>query len=175
MDRTLRERALAIELLVLDVDGVLTGGEIIYGTLSGEMTMEIKPFHVRDGSALKYWHEAGKTSALITGRMSAIIEWRAAELGITHVQQGMHDKREGLHRLIHETGFPTDAICYIGDDLFDVPAMQQVGLALTVADACSEARTLAHYITQAKGGQAAVREAIERILRVQEKWPLTIS
>lgn len=170
MTSTLRDRCAGIELLVLDVDGVLTAGGIVYGAVGGETNLEIKAFHVRDGSGLKLWHAAGKRSAIVTGRSSPVVAVRAAELGIASVSQGAADKLAGLTRLREETGIPTHAICYVGDDTPDVPAMLAVGLAVAVADACPEARAAAHYVTGAAGGAGAVREAVERILRCQGRW-----
>jgi 3-deoxy-D-manno-octulosonate 8-phosphate phosphatase (KDO 8-P phosphatase) len=165
--KTLRERCTAIELLIVDVDGVLTDGGIIYGTSD----LEIKQFHVRDGSGLKVWHRAGKRTALITGRTSPVVERRAVELGIGLVVQGAADKEPAYRRLLTEAGVADEAVCYIGDDLPDVPLLRVCGLAVAVADACSEARALAHYITQKRGGHGAVRETIELILRCQGHWP----
>ena len=170
MKRSLRERMGAIELLVLDVDGVLTGGGIVYGSTAGETTLEVKAFHVRDGSGLKLWHKAGKRSAIVTGRSSPTVEWRAAEVSVGRVLQGTPDKRAGLAQLVSEHPIDLQAICYVGDDLPDVPAMHEVGLAVAVADACPEARSAAHYITRAHGGEGAVREVIERVLRCQGRW-----
>jgi 3-deoxy-D-manno-octulosonate 8-phosphate phosphatase (KDO 8-P phosphatase) len=164
--KTLRERCTAIELLIVDVDGVLTAGGISYGSPE----LEIKTFHVRDGSAFKIWHRAGKRSGLITGRSSPLVELRAAELGIGFVVQGAADKEPAYRRMLVEAGVTDEAVCYVGDDLPDVPPLRDCGLAVAVADACSEARTVAHYITQAAGGRGGVRETIELILRCQGHW-----
>jgi YrbI family 3-deoxy-D-manno-octulosonate 8-phosphate phosphatase len=168
--RSLRERCAGIELLVVDVDGVLTAGGIVYGALAGEASLEINTFHVRDGSGLKLWHRAGKRSAILTGRSSPVVEVRAAELGVTRVFQGAADKLAGLTRLAGELKIDPTAICYVGDDVPDVPAMRRVGLAAAVADGCAEARAAAHYVTRAGGGRGAVREVIELILRCQQQW-----
>jgi 3-deoxy-D-manno-octulosonate 8-phosphate phosphatase (KDO 8-P phosphatase) len=153
------------------VDGVLTAGGIIYGEVSGTVSMEVKEFHVRDGSGLKLWHLAGKRSAVITGRRSTLVQVRADELGIGWVQQGAAQKADALQSVLAATGLPAAAACYVGDDLPDVPAMRPCGLAVAVADACPEARSAAHYITTARGGRGAVREVIELVLRCQDKWP----
>lgn len=168
--RTLRDRAAAIELLVLDVDGVLTDGGIVYGAQRHEPILEVKAFHVRDGSGLKRWHDAGKRSAIVTGRTSPLVQVRAAELGITTVIQGAGDKAAGLAEVLRTTNTPGEAACYVGDDDPDVPALAQVGLAVAVADACAAARLTAHHVTRAAGGRGAVREVIERILRCQGRW-----
>src|SRR5262245_33116749 len=125
---TLRERCRAVELLVLDVDGVLTAGGISYATHAGEVDCEIKTFHVRDGSALKRWHAAGKRSLIVTGRSSKIVTARATELGVTRVIQGASDKRGPLESALAEWGLPPSAACYVGDDIPDVPALQFAGL-----------------------------------------------
>lgn len=163
---TLRDRCRAIEMLVLDVDGVLTAGGISYFADSDGMG-ELKTFHVRDGSALKGWHAAGKRSVLLTGRSSPLVERRAAELGVTHVIQGATDKKSPLLRLLTEIALDRSAVGYVGDDLPDVPAMTLVGLAAAPADACCEARMAAHYVCQAEGGRGAVREVVELVLRCQ--------
>jgi len=164
--KTLRERCSAIELLVVDVDGVLTTGDIIYGSPE----WEIKPFYVRDGSGLHLWHRAGKRTGLITGRSSPIVERRAAELGISLVVQGATEKLPAYRKMLAQAGLPDEAVCYVGDDVPDVPLLHLCGLAVAVADACPEVRTVAHYITQALGGRGAVRETVELILRCQGKW-----
>ncbi len=165
--KTLRERCSAIELLIVDVDGVLTTGGIVYGSPD----LEIKEFYVRDGSGLHLWHRAGKRTGLITGRSSTIVEHRAVELGIGLVVQGASEKLPAYRRMLAEVGVGDEAVCYIGDDVPDVPPLRQCGLAVAVADACSETRAVAHYITQAPGGRGAVRETVELILRCQGRWP----
>jgi 3-deoxy-D-manno-octulosonate 8-phosphate phosphatase (KDO 8-P phosphatase) len=164
--KTLRQRCSAIELLIVDVDGVLTNGGITYGSPD----VEIKQFHVRDGSGLHQWHRAGKQTGLITGRSSPVVARRAAELAIGFVIQGAGEKLPAYGHLLTEAGVLNEAVCYIGDDFPDLPPLHACGLAVAVADACAEARAVAHYITQASGGYGAVREAIELILRCQGKW-----
>ena len=168
---SLAQRCRRIELLVVDVDGVLTEGGIVYGETGAQVSLEIKSFHVRDGSGLKLWHRAGKRSAVITGRSSGLVEVRAGELGVSRVFQGAADKTGPLEQLLAESGLAAESVCYIGDDIPDVLPLRRCGLAIAVADACPEARAVAHYITRAPGGRGAVREAIERILRCQNAWP----
>jgi 3-deoxy-D-manno-octulosonate 8-phosphate phosphatase (KDO 8-P phosphatase) len=164
--RTLRERCAAIDWLVLDVDGVLTDGGIVYGGGG----LELKQFHVRDGAGLNFWHRAGKHSALITGRDSPVVAVRAAELGVTRVCQGAADKLAVLRRLLAETAARPEAVCYVGDDLPDLPPLRHCGLAVAPADACPEVRSAAHYVTRNAGGRGAVREAVELILHAQGAW-----
>ena len=163
---TLQERIARIELLLLDVDGVLTDGSINY-TDDG---VELKRFHVRDGSALKLWGLAGKKSAIISGRSSKAVEVRAMELGIGPVFQGAADKRSAFARVLAETGVRAEQVCCIGDDVPDLPLLTRCGLAATVADACPEVRAAAHYVARAAGGHGAVREVIELLLRCQGHW-----
>lgn len=166
MSRTLRERCLAIDLLVTDVDGVLTEGDIIHGTGG----LEIKHFHVRDGSGLKIWREAGKRVAVITGRTSPVVDTRAAELGIDLVFQGVGAKIEAYRKVLAAAGAAPDRVCYVGDDLPDLPPLRHCGLAVAVADACVEVKVDSHHVTRARGGRGAVREIIELILRCQDRW-----
>jgi 3-deoxy-D-manno-octulosonate 8-phosphate phosphatase (KDO 8-P phosphatase) len=166
MQPTLAERCRGVELLVLDVDGVMTEGGIVYGTGG----MEIKRFHVRDGSGLKLWKQAGKRSAVITGRSSPLVDVRAAELGVEFVFQGASDKLSVYNRLLAEIKLPPSAVCYVGDDLPDLACLQNCGLAAVAGDGCREARAAAHYVTRTPGGGGAVREVIELILRCQGEW-----
>lgn len=166
MKSDLKARAAAIELLVLDVDGVLTDGAIIYTA----DRVEIKRFHVRDGSGLKFWHNLGKRSAILSGRASPAVDVRAAELGIAQVHQGRSDKLPVLKEILDQTGLRADQVCAVGDDLPDLPVLRQVGLAIAVADACAEVRAAADYITAVPGGRGAVREAIEWLLKLTDRW-----
>ena len=159
-------RAAAIELLLLDVDGVLTDGSVVY-TDDGA---ELKRFHVRDGSGLKLWHAAGKRSAIVSGRKSSVVERRAAELGIAPVLQGRGEKLAALAEVLAATGLRPEQVCAVGDDLPDVPVLRRCGLAVSVADACPEVRAAANYVTAVAGGRGAVREAIEWLLKIQGRW-----
>jgi 3-deoxy-D-manno-octulosonate 8-phosphate phosphatase (KDO 8-P phosphatase) len=162
----LRTRCAAIDLLIVDVDGVLTDGGIIYS----DDGAELKQFHVRDGSGLKIWQFVGKRSALITGRRSKLVEVRAAEVGIDPVIQGATEKMPAYRDLLQTGGWRPEQVCYIGDDVPDLPLLRHCGLAVAVADACPEVIADAHYVTRAAGGRGAVREAIELILRCQGHW-----
>ena len=164
--RNLRERCQAIEWLVLDVDGVLTDGGIIYA----DNGTELKKFHVRDGSGLKVWQLAGKRAAIITGRTSNVVAVRAAELGIDPVFQGAVDKLPAFRNVLESAGVRPEQVCCIGDDLPDLPLLRNCGLAVAVADAASDVRIEAHYVTRAAGGSGAVREIIELILQCQGAW-----
>jgi 3-deoxy-D-manno-octulosonate 8-phosphate phosphatase (KDO 8-P phosphatase) len=162
----LAARAAAVELLLLDVDGVLTDGSVIYA----DDGSELKRFHVRDGSGLKLWHAAGKRTAIVSGRRSVAVERRAAELGISPVLQGRDDKLAALEAVLATTGLRPEQVCAVGDDLPDVPVLRRCGLAVAVADACPELRAVANYVTAAPGGRGAVREAIEWLLKASGRW-----
>ena len=168
--KSIADRCRGIELLVLDVDGVLTDGGIIYS----DNGLELKQFHVRDGSGLKLWHSLGKRTAVLTGRSSRVVEMRAAELGIGLVIQGTADKLAAYRQVLQQMRLRTDQVCCVGDDLPDLPLLRHCGLAVAVADACAETKADAHYITRAPGGRGAVREAAELILACQDHWQKAI-
>jgi 3-deoxy-D-manno-octulosonate 8-phosphate phosphatase (KDO 8-P phosphatase) len=167
---TLQQRCSRIQLLVIDVDGVLTDGGIIY-TDNG---VEVKKFHVRDGSALTIWKYADKRSAIITGRKSKIVEVRAAELGIAPVFQGEIEKLPCFRQVLAATRLKAEEACCIGDDLPDLSLLRNCGLAVAVADACPEVLAEAHYVTRSPGGKGAVREVVELILGCQALWPKAV-
>ena len=162
----LSARIAAVRLLVLDVDGVLTDGSIVYSD-SGE---ELKRFHVRDGSGLKLWQHAGMHAAVLSGRSSPAVSRRAAELGITVVLQGRSDKLAALGEILEMTGCTAAQACAIGDDLQDLPLLNAVGVAVAVADACPEVRTMADTTLATPGGRGAVRELVEWLLKHQGRW-----
>lgn len=162
----LAERAAKIRLLLLDVDGVLTDGSIVYA----DDGTEIKRFHVRDGSGLKFWQENGNRVAILSGRTSLAVERRANELGIDTILQGRADKRPAWDELLARTECQPGEVCSIGDDLADVPILLRSGLAVAVADACGEVCDAAHYVTAKPGGHGAVREAIEWLMGLQGRW-----
>lgn len=160
------ERALRIKLLLMDCDGVLTDGRI-WLFESGE---EQKGFHTRDGLGLELWHRSGLKSGIISGRTSSAVERRAHGLRMSFVLQGVDDKRKAFAVILERAGVETGEVAFIGDDLNDIPLMLQSGLAVAVADAAPEARESAHYVTKLSGGQGAVREVIEVILKHQGRW-----
>jgi len=162
----LESRCAAIELLAVDVDGVLTDGRIIVDDLG----VESKNFHVRDGLGFALWHKVGKRSAILSGRSAPVVQRRAAELKIGRVVQGIADKGEALRALLAETGAAAEQVCYVGDDLIDLPALRAVGLAACPADAVDEVRDAAHLTTRSIGGNGVIREIVERILKAQGLW-----
>lgn len=159
-DPLLLERAARIRMLVLDVDGVLTDGRLYFDSRGNEM----KAFNTRDGLGIKtlQWHDT--TLALITGRQSDIVAQRAAQLGIEHVYQGRNDKLNAFNELLSETHMDEQNICYAGDDWIDIPVLDRVGLAVTVADADEVVKNRVHWVTSRDGGRGAVREICDLIL-----------
>ncbi len=155
-----------IDLLILDVDGVLTDGRITYSG-DGE---EIKSFSVRDGAGMKYWRRVGKKLAIISGRGSPAVSRRAQELGVDAVRLNALNKLPALEEVLAELGVPAERAAVIGDDLLDLPMMYHCGLAIAPADAVDEVRDFAGYITKAPGGGGCVREAIEMILKATPLW-----
>ena len=163
-------RARHIKLLLLDCDGVLTDGFLHY-TFDGKRVMEgAKVFHIHDGQGLKLAREAGLKLGIISGRISPALIARARELQIDRLHQGIDDKLSVYEQIKTADGFADDQIAYIGDDLPDMPVMRRVGLAIAVADAVDEIRECAHFVTNKPGGRGAAREAIELILKAQDKW-----
>jgi len=151
-----------IRLLVLDVDGCMTDGRIIYGE-SGE---EIKAFNVKDGLAIKCWMELGNEVAIITGRRSDIVRRRAEELGILHLYQGVKDKRKRLEMLCSDLKINLGDVAAIGDDLNDLKMLISAGKSFAPSDASEYVTSRVHHVLQKKGGDAVVREMIEMLLRL---------
>jgi 3-deoxy-D-manno-octulosonate 8-phosphate phosphatase (KDO 8-P phosphatase) len=160
-------RASRVRLLVLDVDGVLTDGGLVL-TASGE---EAKRFHVHDGLALVAARTAGLQIAILSSRASAAVTRRMAELGVGEVHQGVADKAGALDGLRERLGLAVGEVAMMGDDLPDLPAMARAGLALAPANAVAEVKRAAHWVARRRGGEGAVREAVEMLLRSRRAWP----
>ncbi len=165
-DSDLEARAREIELIVLDVDGVLTDGGLYYGP-EGEA---LKRFNVQDGHGIRLARQAGLAIAILTARTSQIVATRADELGISPVFQGRKDKLQGLEELLDEARVDASRVAYMGDDLNDLGVLDRVRLPACPADACPEVRERAAIIASSAGGHGAVRELIEFILKAQGKW-----
>jgi 3-deoxy-D-manno-octulosonate 8-phosphate phosphatase (KDO 8-P phosphatase) len=150
----------------MDVDGVLTDGRIIQDSHGHEL----KVFDVKDGHGIVMAHRGKLRTALISGRESATITRRAEELGIEIVFQKIWNKLEIYEKILGDTHLTHEEVAYVGDDLIDIPLLRRVGLAVAVADAVDEVKASAHLVTQRAGGQGAVREVIELILRAQGAW-----
>ncbi len=160
------EIAASIACIVSDVDGVLTDGGIIYDNHN----IESKRFHVRDGLGIKLWMRSGFGFGILTSRQSKVVKKRCAELGITHVEQGVSNKLTASSELFESLGFSPNQVCYIGDDLPDLPVMKTVALAVSPADAAIDVREHCHWILRSRGGEGAVRELVERLLRAKHRW-----
>ncbi|HTN75308.1 MAG TPA: HAD hydrolase family protein [Pirellulaceae bacterium] len=160
------DRCQKIELILSDVDGVLTDGGIMYDNQG----IESKKFHIRDGLGIKLWQRGGYQFGILTARTSHIVKLRAAELGVSIVRQGFEDKWPAALDVIRELKLTPEQTCFIGDDLTDLPVIRQVGLGVAVADAAAEVKAAAHHVTTLAGGQGAVRELIERLLKSKQRW-----
>src|SRR5262249_123156 len=159
-------RCRPIELILSDVDGVLTDGGVIFDNQG----IEIKRFHIRDGLGIKLWQRAGHHFGLVTGRASHIVQLRAKELGIELVRQGIDDKLPAVKQILAERRLRPEQVCYVRDDLPHLPVLRWVGLAAVVADAGEDLRGAAHYVSTFPGGHGALREIIEMILKAQGRW-----
>ena len=166
MPETGVEAADAIALLCLDVDGVMTDGHIVID----DHGWESKRFHVRDGSGLRLWLRMGGHVAVITGRSGMALRHRAEELGIRHIIQGSQDKVADYAELLTDLRLQPSQGAVLCDDLPDLPLMRAAGYPMAVADAAPEVRAAATWVTTRPGGHGAVREAIEHLLKMQERW-----
>ncbi len=155
-----------IELLALDVDGVLTDGTLIIRDDAGES----KPFNSLDGHGIVLWHRAGLKVAFLSGRMSQPTRCRADELKVEYVFQNCFDKLDVFKKFLQQIGLSPDRVAYIGDDLPDLPVIKFVGFGVAVANAVDEVKQYANYVTTRPGGSGAVREVIEYILKKTGKW-----
>ena len=153
-------------MLIMDVDGVLTDGT----AFCGPDGFEALAFNIHDGTGITYLHRAGLRTALITGRQVPAVQQRAQTLGITDVVQGAKVKIEAYEAVRARTGLRDEEVAYIGDDLPDIPVMRRVGLAIAVRNAAPEVLRVADLVTRKRGGDGAVREAAEFILKAQGKW-----
>jgi 3-deoxy-D-manno-octulosonate 8-phosphate phosphatase (KDO 8-P phosphatase) len=163
-------RAQRIKLLLMDCDGVLTDGRL-WLMVDGD---EQKAFHVRDGQGISLCHRAGLKTGIITGRTSSAVERRAQGLKMSYVRQEAKDKIKALDEILADAGVTADECAYIGDDVADIPVMHRVALAVAVADAVPETKQAAHYVTELKGGEGAVREVCDLILKAQGKWDVVM-
>lgn len=160
-----------VRLLAMDVDGVLTDGRIYWGvTVGGGDLVEMKAFDVRDGLGISVARAAGLGIAWITGRASPLVERRARELRVEHLRQRVRHKGEALLDLCRQLEVPPEASAYMGDDLNDVLGFEAAGMRIAVAGAAPELLARADWVTEAPGGQGAVREVVEAILRARGEW-----
>jgi 3-deoxy-D-manno-octulosonate 8-phosphate phosphatase (KDO 8-P phosphatase) len=165
-EEEIRERAIRIKLLILDVDGVLTDGGLIWHA-DGK---ESKIFHVHDGHGIRLVQRAGIEVALLTGRSSQVVAHRAKDLGIKLVAQGSRNKLTDYEEMLRQRQLDDLDVAYVGDDLVDIPVFKRVGLAVAVAGSATYVNSHCHVTTQNQGGQGAVREICDFLLQAQGKW-----
>ncbi|MBI3324548.1 MAG: HAD hydrolase family protein [Candidatus Omnitrophica bacterium] len=159
-------RMRCVTALVLDVDGVLTDGRIIYD----EFGDELKCFDVQDGTGLVFWHRAGLKSAIITARKSRMVKRRAKEMAVDFLAQNAFKKVPAYERFLRQYRLLPEQVCALGDDLMELPILRRVGLAVAVQNAVPEIKATSHYVTSQPGGRGAVREVIELILNAKGLW-----
>jgi 3-deoxy-D-manno-octulosonate 8-phosphate phosphatase (KDO 8-P phosphatase) len=162
----MESRAKAVEAIVFDVDGVLTRGDIVYGPGDGEW----KAFNVQDGHGFLLAHRGGLKTGILTARESEPVKRRAKELQVTAFLIGKTDKGAGIRELAAQMGVQLAAICYVGDDLVDLPAMLQCGFPVAVANAVQDVKDRAAWVTTKSGGDGAAREVIEMVLKAKGLW-----
>ena len=167
----LKEKALNVRLLALDVDGVLTDGRLYFA----EDGQEFKTFDTQDGHGIKMLQAAGIEVAIITGRTTKLVQRRAGNLGIHHLLQGREDKLVALRELTGELGIALDEVAYVGDDCPDLPAILAVGLGVAVANAHAELRARADHVTTLAGGRGAVREVCDLLLQAQGRYDTALA
>ncbi|MGP8152820.1 MAG: KdsC family phosphatase [Smithella sp.] len=166
MKKKVKEKLSKIKILILDVDGVMTDGRIIMD----DAGRELKNFDVRDGHGLKLLQRYGVRVAIITGRQSKVVEYRAKDLDIKDVYQMVFNKKEVFEKILKKHKLSADEAAYLGDDIVDIPVLIRVGFSAAVADANDVVKKSVDHITKNKGGQGAVRELCEMILQSQGKW-----
>lgn len=164
-------RAARVRLMIFDVDGILTDGSLHYGP-DGEA---IKTFNVLDGHGIKLLQQSGVATAIISARKSDIVARRAADLGIRHLHQGVHDKYAAFKQLLSDTGCQEDETGFIGDDVIDLPILLRVGFAASVPNGHIEVRSRVHYVTEAPGGRGAAREVCDLILKAQGNYEAALA
>lgn len=160
------ERARAVQLVIFDVDGVLTDGSVTYGPDGGEY----KTFHIRDGQGIRSLLDRDVEAAVLSARSAPALTARARELGIRHVETGSGDKVRTFRGLLEKCGLAADQCCFVGDDLVDIPVMLQCGLGVAVADAHFTVRHVAQWVTPSGGGRGAAREVCDAVLYAQQKF-----
>ena len=162
----LNTRLARVQLLLLDVDGVLTDGGVTWNNHG----IEAKTFNIRDGLGIKLWQRAGGQTGIVTGRSSHVVQLRADELGIGIVRQGVTDKLDMVEAILAETAVSWEQTAFIGDDLPDLAVVRRSGVGIAVADAAAELRSAAAMVTILPGGRGAVREVVERLLVARGSW-----
>lgn len=165
------DRARRVKVLIMDIDGVMTDGRIIY-SIYGD---ELKFFDVQDGFGITLLNKAGIKSVIITAKKSRIVKLRARDMKVARVYQGFIDKLIPYNDVLKRFNVAPEEVSFIGDDLIDLPVLRRVGFAVSVPNAVEEVRASAHYTTRNKGGRGAVREICDLLLKSQDKWDLATS
>ncbi|MCM8761547.1 MAG: HAD-IIIA family hydrolase [Candidatus Omnitrophica bacterium] len=168
MSQDIVDRARRVKLLIIDIDGVMTDGHIIY-SIYGD---ELKFFDVQDGFGITLLNRAGIKSVIITAKKSRIVKLRARDMKVAKAYQGHHDKLKPFTRALRKFRVSPEEVCFIGDDLIDIPILKRVGFAVAVPNAVDEVKRCAHHITERAGGHGAVRELCDLILKSQGKWEI---
>jgi 3-deoxy-D-manno-octulosonate 8-phosphate phosphatase (KDO 8-P phosphatase) len=171
----IRRRAARIRLLLMDVDGTLTDGHVWLLSQPDGTALELKSFGAQDGLGLTLAAQGGIRTGVVTGRESPAMRRRAKESRIEFVYEACPVKIPAYEELLKKTGVSEEEVCYVGDDLPDLPVMRRVGLAIAVGNAVDEVKSAAHFVTRKNGGEGGVREAIELILKSQGKWESLIN
>ncbi|HOW34924.1 MAG TPA: HAD-IIIA family hydrolase [Candidatus Omnitrophota bacterium] len=167
----MKDRIKKIKVLALDVDGVLTDGKIVFDSNGAET----KFFDVQDGFGIVFFRKAGFKTAIVTARASKVVTLRAADLEIDKVYLDAFPKTHAYEKMLRGFKVKDNEVCFVGDDLPDLPVLKRVGFAVAVANAVPEVKKAAHYVTKKKGGNGAVREVVELILKTQGKWQGTLA
>lgn len=167
-------RGKPVKVLLMDVDGTMTPGYVCLQTFPDGSVAEMKMFHAHDGAGIKLASIMGIRTGLITGRDSPATARRARESSMEFVIQGQPKKLESYKAILTRAGVTDEEVAYVGDDLPDLPILQRVGLGVAVANAVVEVKRAAHYVTVAKGGEGAIREVVELILKAQGRWKKAI-
>jgi len=196
--KSAQARAKKIKLIIFDVDGVLTDGKlyfipvpsrneqssheqaVTYGGkedfgFHSQTAIETKGFHAHDGAAISLARLGGIKTGLITKRVSETVALRARDLSLDHVHQGIQDKLSVFEDILKQEGLDANEAAYVGDDVIDLPVMRNCGFAVAVANARADVKKDAHYVTAHAGGEGALRDAIEYVLRAQGKWKQVVS
>lgn len=168
---SLVESCRRVKLLLSDVDGVMTDGGVMFDSEGRES----KTFNIQDGLGIRLWQRAGGEFGVVTGRESAVVAQRCAELGVEIVHQGVAVKAPVIERIAADRGLHLNEVAYLGDDLPDLAPIRAVGLGVAVADAAEEARAAADYVTSRPGGRGAVRELVELILKNSDRWDAVLT
>ncbi len=163
-----KPRAKKIKLLLLDVDGVMTDGKLFFIPTGGDTSVETKGFHAHDGAAFSLARLGGLKTGIITKRTSETVRLRARDLKIEYVYQGVADKLAAFREILRKENLQPEEAAFVGDDIIDLPVMRNCGLAFAVANAREDVKDEAHVITDHRGGEGAVRDAVEYILKAQE-------